>query len=146
MKYIKYLQTLLLTLLLAFALAEGTPSEAPTATYNDAQALIDVEDYQGAIDILLPLAEAEPDNPDVFNLLGYSNRKLQNYDAALEYYLTALELDPMHLGANEYLGELYLETDQPELAEERVAVLQEACPEGCEELEELEAALASYQP
>jgi tetratricopeptide (TPR) repeat protein len=142
----KYLQTLLLALLLAFVLAEGTTTEEPTATYNDAQALIDVEDYQGAIDILTPLAEAEPTNPDVFNLLGYSNRKLQNYDEALEYYLTALELDPMHLGANEYLGELYLETDQPDLAQERVDVLTEACPSGCEELEELEAALASYQP
>jgi tetratricopeptide (TPR) repeat protein len=143
----KYLQTLLLALLLAFALADpSTTDETPSFTYNDAQALIDVEDYQGAIDILLPLAEAEPENPDVFNLLGYSHRKLEMYDEALGYYLTALELDPMHLGANEYLGELYLETDQPELAEERLAVLQEACPEGCEELEELEAALASYQP
>jgi tetratricopeptide (TPR) repeat protein len=142
----KYLQALLIALLSAVVLADPTPSEAPTATYNDAQALIDVEDYQGAIDILLPLAEAEPENPDVFNLLGYSHRKLEMYDQALEYYLTALELDPMHLGANEYLGELYLETGQPELAEERLAVLQEACPDGCEELEELEVALAAYQP
>jgi tetratricopeptide (TPR) repeat protein len=143
----KILQTLLLALLLAFALAEGsTTDESPSFTYNDAQALIDVEDYQGAIDILLPLAEAEPENADVFNLLGYSHRKLEMYDEALGYYTTALELDPMHLGANEYLGELYLETDQPELAEERIAVLQEACPEGCEELEELEAALAAYKP
>jgi tetratricopeptide (TPR) repeat protein len=143
----KYLQTLLLALLLAFALAEGSPSvEEPSGTYNDAQALIDVENFQGAIDILMPLAEAEPENPDVFNLLGYSHRKLEMYDEALGYYTTALELDPMHLGANEYLGELYLETNQPELAEERLAVLQEACPAGCEELEELEAALAAYKP
>lgn len=143
----KYLQTLLLALLLAFALAEGsTTTEEPSLTYNDAQALIDVENYQGAIDVLTPLAEAEPENPDVFNLLGYSHRKLGMYDEALGYYMTALELDPMHLGANEYLGELYLETDQPELAEERLTVLQEACPDGCEELEELEAALAAYKP
>jgi tetratricopeptide (TPR) repeat protein len=143
----KYLSTLLLALLLAFALAEGsTTAEEPSATYNDAQALIDVEDYQGAIDILMPLAEAEPENPDVFNLLGYSHRKLEMYDEALGYYTTALELDPMHLGANEYLGELYIETDKPELAQERVDVLKEACPSGCEELDELEAALAAYKP
>ncbi len=143
----KYLQILFLTLLLAVALAEGTPSvDEPSLTYNDAQALIDVWDYQGAIDILLPLAEADPENPDVFNLLGYSHRKLELYDEALGYYTTALELDPMHLGANEYLGELYLETDQPELAQERVDVLTEACPSGCEELETLEAALVAYQP
>lgn len=143
----KYLQTLLLALLLAFALAEGTTTdETPSLTYNDAQALIDVENYQGAIDILLPLSESEPDNPDVFNLLGYSHRKLQKYDEALVYYTKALELDPMHLGANEYLGELYLETDKPDLAQERVDVLKKACPSGCEELEELEAALAAYKP
>ncbi len=143
----KYLQTFLLALFLAFALAESsTTDETPSLTYNDAQALIDVEDYQSAIDILLPLAEAEPQNPDIFNLLGYSHRKLEKYDEALEYYLTALELDPKHLGANEYLGELYLETEQPDLAQERLAVLQEACPSGCEQLEDLEAALASYKP
>ncbi|MGL4609088.1 MAG: tetratricopeptide repeat protein [Trueperaceae bacterium] len=143
----KYLQTLLLALLLAFALAEGsTSTEEPSATYNDAQALVEVEDYQGAIDILLPMSEAEPENPDIFNLLGYSHRKLEMYEEALAYYTTALELDPMHLGANEYLGELYLETHEPELAAERVEVLKEACPDGCEELEELEAAVAAYQP
>jgi predicted Zn-dependent protease len=143
----KYLQTLLLASLLAFALAEGTPSvEEPSYTYNDAQALIDVWDYEGAIDILLPLSEAEPDNPDVFNLLGYSHRKIEMYDEALGYYTTALELDPMHLGANEYLGELYLETNQPELAQERLDVLAQACPEGCEELETLGAALVAYKP
>jgi tetratricopeptide (TPR) repeat protein len=143
----KYLQTLLLALLLAFALAEGsTTTEQPSLTYNDAQALIDVEDFQGAIDILMPLAETEPENADVFNLLGYSHRKLEMYEEALGYYTTALELNPEHLGANEYLGELYLETHQPELAQERVEVLKEVCPEGCEELEELEAALAAYQP
>jgi predicted Zn-dependent protease len=143
----KYLSTLLLALLLAFVLAEGsTTAEEPSATYNDAQALIDVEDYQGAIDILMPLAEAEPENPDVFNLLGYSHRKLEMYDEALVYYTTALELDPMHLGANEYLGELYLETDKPELAQERLDVLTEACPSGCEELDDLEAALVAYKP
>jgi predicted Zn-dependent protease len=143
----KYLFTVLLALLLAFALADATPSaDQPSATYNDAQALVDVENYQGAIDILLPLSESEPTNPDVFNLLGYSNRKLKNYDTALEYYLTALKLDPMHLGANEYLGELYLETDKPDLAQERLDVLKKACPSGCEQLDDLEAALAAYKP
>ena len=136
----------ILTLGLAFA--EGTSSDESQVNenYTQAQALIEAEDYQGAIDLLLPLAETDNQNADVFNLLGYSHRKLELYDPALEYYLTALELDPNHLGANEYLGELYLETDQPDKAAERVAMLETLCPEGCEELTELQEALVAYQP
>ncbi len=135
-------------LTLGFAFAEGTSSDESQVneSYTQAQALIETEDYQGAIDLLLPLAETDNQNADVFNLLGYSHRKLEKYDEALEYYLTALELDPNHLGANEYLGELYLETDQPDKAAEQVAMLETLCPDGCEELTELQEALVAYQP
>ena len=50
------------------------------------------------------------------------------------YYLIGLELDPKHNGINEYLGELYLQTNRKEKAEERLKVL-ETC--GCEEYTEL---------
>jgi Flp pilus assembly protein TadD len=135
-------------LLLNLVLAEGTTSTASqgSESYTQAQAAIEAENYQGAIDLLLPLATSDSQNADVFNLLGYSHRKLEKYDAALEYYLTALKLDPNHIGANEYLGELYIETDQPDKAAEQVAMLETLCPEGCEALTELQAALASYQP
>ena len=46
---------------------------------------------------------------DVESLLGYSNRKLKNYNVALKYYQHALSINPKHKGANEYFGELYLE-------------------------------------
>ena len=135
-------------LTLGFAFAEGTSSDESQANdaYTQAQALIETEDYQEAIDLLLPLAKEDDQNADVFNLLGYSHRKLEIYEEALEYYLTALELDPNHIGANEYLGELYLETDQPDKAAEQVAMLETLCPEGCEALTELQEALVAYQP
>jgi tetratricopeptide (TPR) repeat protein len=143
----KYL-VLLFVVVFSLAFAEGTSIDENQAndSYNQAQALIEAQDYQGAIDLLLVLADEDNQNADVFNLLGYSHRKLEMYDQALEYYLSALELDPKHMGANEYLGELYLETDQLDKAKEQVVMLEQLCPQGCEQLTELQEAVVAYQP
>ena len=50
------------------------------------------------------------------------------------YYKQGLEIDPNHNGINEYLGELYVQTDRSDLAKERLKVL-ENC--NCEEFNEL---------
>ena len=71
-------------------------------------------------------------------------RKLGDFDEALEYYQKALAIDADHVGANEYLGELYLQMKDLPKAEERLKVLTEAC-NGCEEQEELEQAIADYK-
>ena len=81
----------------------------------------------------------------MLNYLGFSHRKLGNYEEAERYYLRALEIEPEHRGANEYIGELYLETDRPELAEERLQVLDDACFFGCEEYDELKEAIEAYK-
>jgi len=73
-------------------------------------------------------------NADILNYLGYTLRKTGNLQEAEQYYLKGLDLDSGHLGINEYLGELYVQTDRIELAKERLAVL-EGCK--CEEYEEL---------
>ena len=65
-------------------------------------------------------------------------------DEALEYYEKALKLKPNHVGANEYLGELYLEMKNLPKAEERLAVLAKAC-NGCEEQKELEEKIADFK-
>jgi tetratricopeptide (TPR) repeat protein len=74
-------------------------------------------------------------NPDVFNYLGYTSRKSGNFTKAEEYYLSGLKLDPKHNGINEYLGELYVQTNRIEKANERLAVLKNC---NCEEYQELE--------
>ena len=61
-------------------------------------------------------------------------RKTGNLQEAEQYYLKGLDLDSGHLGINEYLGELYVQTGRIELAKERLAVLK-GCK--CEEYEEL---------
>ena len=73
-------------------------------------------------------------NADILNYLGYTLRKTGDFEKAETYYLKGLELDPKHLGINEYLGELYVQTGRIELAKERLQVLK-GCK--CEEYEEL---------
>ena len=73
-------------------------------------------------------------NADILNYLGYTLRKTGNLQEAEQYYLKGLDLDSGHLGINEYLGELYVQTGRTELAKKRLAVLK-GCK--CEEYEEL---------
>ena len=73
-------------------------------------------------------------NADVLNYLGFALRKTGNFEKAEKFYLEGLELDAGHLGINEYLGELYVQTNRIELAKERLQVLN-GCK--CEEYDEL---------
>ena len=106
--------------------------------------LIEAGKYQQAIDRLATALAENPDDPDLLNLYAFSNRKLEHFEVALEYYRKALSIEPEHLGANEYLGELYLQLGQLEQARERLAVLDEACFFGCAEFDELERAITEY--
>ena len=113
--------------------------------YEQAVRLVEAGDYRDALEILEVLNRTESGNPDVLNMLGYAHRKLGRVEAAFDRYRQALAIEPRHLGANEYLGELYLETGELEMAEERLAVLATACPSGCEERDELAEAIATYK-
>ena len=73
-------------------------------------------------------------NADLLNYFGYALRKTGDFEKAEIHYLKGLELDAVHLGINEYLGELYVETDRIELPKERLQVLN-GC--NCEEYDEL---------
>jgi len=90
--------------------------------------------YLKASDKLLKAYEKDKKNPDILNYLGYSLRKTGKFKKAEIYYLKGLELDAEHLGINEYLGELYVQTKRIDLAKERLAVLF-GCD--CEEYDEL---------
>ncbi len=90
--------------------------------------------YSKAYDKLIKAYDKDKKNPDILNYLGYTLRKTGNFEKAENYYLKGLELDAGHLGINEYLGELYVQTGRIELAKKRLAVLN-GCD--CEEYEEL---------
>ena len=81
----------------------------------------------------------------MLNLLGFCHRKLKDVTLAEEYYLRALSIDPEHKGANEYLGELYLETDRLEKAEERLRVLKKASFFPNRQYRDLKKAIKAYK-
>ena len=120
-------------------------SDETRSGYEQAVELVEAADYEDAIRILDKLNRKESGNADVLNMLGFAHRKLGRVEAAFDYYREALAIEPRHLGANEYLGELYLETGELAKAEERLGELANACPSGCEERDELSEAVAAYK-
>jgi Flp pilus assembly protein TadD len=115
--------------------------------YEAGRKAVEAKDFKAALGHLKQAVQKTPDDADVQNLLGYSYRKLGDYDHALEHYRTALKLDPGHRGAHEYLGELYLETDRLADAEKELQALSKACPwfGKCEEYEDLKGEIAKYK-
>jgi Flp pilus assembly protein TadD len=108
---------------------------------------IDAKDYKAAVGHLTKAVQEEPRNADAHSMLGYSYRKVGTFDKSMEHYQTALKLDSSHRSAHEYLGELYLDMNQPENAEKQLAALKKACPffGKCEEFEDLKKAIDAYK-
>ena len=93
--------------------------------------------YSKAYEKLEKAYAKDKKNPDILNYLGYTLRKTGDFKKAETYYLKGLELDAGHLGINEYLGELYVQTGRIELAKKRLDVLKDCKCEEYEELKEL---------
>ena len=122
----------------ALAVDNITSKDAPDLT--SVRAKIKAKDFKAALAELTPML-ATYQHADVYNLMGFSLRKTGDYKQAYTFYRKALDFDPDHKGALEYLGELYVEQGQLEKAKENMARLQKLCPSGCEELEDLEKAV-----
>ncbi len=101
--------------------------------------------FEIAVGHFTKAVNADPTNADAYNMLGFSHRKLGNADLAFENYNAALEIDPSHLGANEYIGELYLEIGDLVSAEKHLKVLDKACFFGCEPYTDLKSAIKQYK-
>ena len=127
------------------ALAVDTVVSKDAPDLTSVRAKIKAKAYQAALDELRPLSDTHQ-HADVYSLMGFSLRKTGDYPTALTYYKKALDFDANHKGAHEYLGELYVEIGDLGKAREQLAVLEKLCPQGCEEREDLETALASAQP
>ena len=120
------MKNLISFLLLSFHLnvfAAGTAYDTVDASkeYLKAENFINNKDFKSAIKVLKDLMTEDPNGytkADLYNYLGFATRKLSNpdYELAESYYLKALEINNNHIGAMEYLGELYVETDRTDEA------------------------------
>ena len=95
--------------------------------------------YEKAQKLLMQSNKNFPNKPDTLNYLGFTTRKLGDFENGEKYYLQGLKINPKHIGINEYLGELYVATNRHNLAVERLEVLK-SC--NCKEYEELKAVIA----
>ena len=95
--------------------------------------------YEKAQKLLMQSNKKFPNKADTLNYLGFTTRKLGDFENGEKYYLQGLAINPYHIGINEYLGELYVATNRHNLAVERLDVLK-GCD--CKEYDDLKAIIA----
>jgi tetratricopeptide (TPR) repeat protein len=137
--------------------AEDTPSNmGPASSGSKAAAdplravrdAIAAQQWPKALELLKAQQPQLNRNADLHNLLGYVHRKQArpDLDKALEHYRLALEINPGHRGAHEYIGEAYLMRKQPDKAREHLETLKRLCGgTACEEYQDLAEAVAAYR-
>jgi Flp pilus assembly protein TadD len=122
-----------------------SPSKPVDPNFAQAKVAIEARNYAAAMPLLQQVVAKDPQNADAYNLMGYATRKAGDANGSLRYYTTALQIDPKHLGAHEYIGEAYLMLDRPQEAEQHLARLDSLCLFGCTEYRMLKTAIANYK-
>jgi tetratricopeptide (TPR) repeat protein len=132
----------------SYSFSAGTTSNETKSYYDQATKLINAakkyelkgknkkakKRYERALKFLIKENKKKPNQANTLNYLGFTSRKLGDYENGEKYYLLGLKIDPEHKGINEYLGELYVATDRINLAKKRLAVLKNC---NCEEYKDL---------
>tara|TARA_A100000164_G_scaffold265151_1_gene237099 strand:+ start:102 stop:584 length:483 start_codon:yes stop_codon:yes gene_type:complete len=148
MKYLTIVFFLISQLLAQNVFAAGSDGGNTKSKYDQAVSLIKAaknyekkgktkkaeKRYSKAMKLLILSNQKKPNKPDTLNYLGFTTRKLGDFEKGEKFYLEGLAIDPKHVGINEYLGELYVVTNRMDLARERLEVLA-GCD--CEEYNEL---------
>jgi len=138
------------TLFVAVPRAAADPGDVDPTTsaagsdYAAGKKAVEAKDWKSAIERLNKALLQDDRNPDIHNLLGYAYRNSGQLDSAFKHYHRALELNPRHRGAREYLGEAYLLANDVQKAQEQLAALRQICLIPCEEYEDLEKAITAY--
>ena len=120
-----------------------------TKLYNKAYELVYEKKFDKSIKLLKKIAKRNDlgkMKADVYNLLGFSYRKIENpdLDKAFASYKIAIQVDPQHVGAHEYLGELYLTLGNKLMAEKMLATLEEIAGTNSNEYKKLKKALSNF--
>lgn len=128
------------------ASATPTPSVAAknlSTELTKIRSLIEAKNFSAALSALQAADKTFPNNADINNLLGYSARNLKQYKPAATYYAKALKIDPKHLGALEYQGELFMLTKKTSDAKKNLAKLKSLCGVNCGEYIDLKKAIGN---
>ncbi|MFL2889722.1 MAG: tetratricopeptide repeat protein [Pelagibacteraceae bacterium] len=148
-KNIIYIISFSLITQLAYSAGDGNGSASENSYYDDAVKLVKRAGklekknkpekakklYSEAFKKLNKSYKSDKKNPDILNYMGFTSRKIGKFEEAEDYYLKGLSLSPKHNGINEYLGELYVQTNRIDKANERLAVLKNC---NCDEYQDLE--------
>jgi Flp pilus assembly protein TadD len=131
------------------ALADPGESDSPAGKldpdYAAGKQAIEAKNWAAAIEPLSSAALRDTRNADIQNYLGYAYRHTGQLDLAFKHYGRALQLNPRHRGAHEYVGEAYLLVNDLAKAEEHLAALQKICLIPCEEYQDLKKEIAEYR-
>ncbi|MGI9316054.1 MAG: tetratricopeptide repeat protein [bacterium] len=120
----------------AFADGGGGSSKTPDPVPAEITQLVENEQYDEAEKALKEFVRTEKKNADAWNWLGYSQRSIGDLEGSLKSYKRALKVDRKHLGANEYLGELYIMRGEMDKAKKQLKKLAKYCGD-CEQHEKL---------
>jgi|SRR6516225_4256481 Flp pilus assembly protein TadD len=118
---------------------------ARDADYAAGRKAAEQKDWPQAVQRFELALKRNPDHADLETDLGFAYRNLRQYDLAFRHYRRAIELDPRNRSAHEYIGEAYLMTGDLGSAEQHLKALQEICLLPCEELNDLQRAIAEYR-
>lgn len=119
----------LLFILVNSAYAAGTDSSnevVKPSSYTSILKMIKEEKYEDSIKALEDILKKSKyqKDPDILTHYAFALRKTKNFSKAEEYYLKALSIDSKHKGALEYIGELYVDTNRLELANQTLKKLE----------------------
>jgi tetratricopeptide (TPR) repeat protein len=81
------------------------------------------QQYSKALEQFIDAVSQQPKMYQAWNYIGFANRHLGSYDAALSAYAKALELNPGYPDAIEYRGEAYLGLNKIDEAKEAYMTL-----------------------
>ena len=136
---------------------ESPRARSSDSDYADGKEAFEREDWPTVIAALDRVVARRPWHDNAHNMLGFAHRKAGDFEAALHHYAIALELNPRHKGALEYLGEAYLELGRIEDADAVFLRLAGVCrfvvmafdnngwQHGCPELDDLALAYAEHR-
>ncbi len=134
---------------LAFALAsiavgdEAQSGQPVDPNYAAAVRSIKHKDFVRGLDLLTEVVARNPKDADAWNYTGFANRMIGRFPEAFAAYQQALAINPNHLGAHEYLGELFVQTGDLAKAKAQLARLETLCTADCRQYQELAAAIAT---